>query len=185
MVVYDYDSNAILVETMKNRTSRSILNAFKNVHARLCAAGVRPRLPRFDNEASERIKEFLGNKNIDFQKLVPPHVHRRTAAERAIRTFKNHFIAGLCSVDKNFPIHLWDRLLVQAELSLNLLRGSRMNSKLSAWEQLHGAFDFKRTPIAPPGIRVLVHNKPGVRGTWSPHALDGWYLGPALDSYRC
>ncbi|MCK7513581.1 MAG: hypothetical protein MZV70_62540 [Desulfobacterales bacterium] len=70
-------------------------------------------------------------------------------------------------------------------LTLNLLRGSRINPKLSAYAQLHGSYDFNRTPIAPPGIRVLVHDKPANRTTWSPHALDGWYTGPALDSYRC
>ena len=62
----------------------------------------------------------MTDENIDFQ-LVPPGMHRRNAAERAIRTFKNHFIAGLCSVDKDLPLHLWDRLLPQAELTLNLL----------------------------------------------------------------
>jgi hypothetical protein len=112
-------------------------------------------------------------------------MHRRNAAERAIRTFKNHFIAGLCSLDKDFPLHLWDRLLLQALLSLNLLCGSRINPKLSAWAQLFGNFDFNRIPIAPPGIRVIVHAKPGSRESWSPHGLDGWYVGPALDSYRC
>ena len=112
-------------------------------------------------------------------------MHRRNSAERAIRTFKNHFIAGLCSVDKHFPLHLWDRLVPQAIISLNLLRGSRMNPKLSAYAQVFGAFDFNATPLAPPGIRVLVHEKPKDRGTWSPHALDGWYVGPAMESYRC
>jgi hypothetical protein len=62
----------------------------------------------------------------DFQ-LVPPGMHRRNAAERAIRTFKNHFIAGLSSIDKDFPLHLWDQLLPQAILSVNLLRGSRLH----------------------------------------------------------
>ena len=37
--------------------------------------------------------------NIKYQ-LVPPSNHRANNAERAIQTFKNHFIAGLCSVDK-------------------------------------------------------------------------------------
>ena len=96
---------------------------------------------------------------IDYQ-LVPPNLHRRNAAEQAIRTFKNHFIAGLCSTDKDFPIHLWDHLLPQAGLFLNVLRGSRINPSLSAWTQLHGTFDFNRTPIVPPSIRVLVHDKP-------------------------
>ena len=127
---------------------------------------------------------FSPHEKIDFQ-LVPPGLHRRNAAERAIRTFKNHFIAGLCSVDKHFPLHFWDKLLPQAELTLNLLRGSRINPKLSAYAQLHGAFDFNRTPMAPPGIRVLVHVKPSDRTTWSPHGEDGWYTGPALESYRC
>ena len=116
---------------------------------------------------------------------MPPGNHQRNAAERAIRTFKNHFIAGLCSLDPQFPLHLWDCLVPQAEISLNLLRGSRLNPKLSTWAQINGTFDFNRTPLTPPGIRVLVHSRPTKQTSWSPHALDGWYTGPALDSYRC
>jgi hypothetical protein len=184
LVVYDYDSNSILVEPMRSRTGPCILAAFTVLHARLVAAGLRPQLHRLDNECSAALKTFLRDSDIDFQ-LVPPGLHRRNAAERAIRTFKNHFIAGLCSVDKHFPLHLWDKLLPQAELTLNLLRGSRINPKLSAYAQLHGFFNFNRTPLAPPGIRVLVHIKPHDRTTWSPHGEDGWYVGPALESYRC
>lgn len=80
---------------------------------------------------------------------------------------------------------LWDRLLPQALLTLNLLRGSRINPKLSAFTQVNGIFDFNRTPVAPPGIRVLVHDKPSQRRSWSPHASDAWYCCPAFDSYRC
>jgi len=53
------------------------------------------------------LKDFVDLESINFQ-LVTPAVHHRNAAERAIRTFQNHFIAGLCSVDKDFPLHLWD-----------------------------------------------------------------------------
>jgi hypothetical protein len=74
--------------------------------------------------------------------LFPPGIHRRNAAERAIRTFKNHFIAGLCSVDQHYPLHLWDKLLPQAELTLNLLRGSRLNPTVSTHAQMHGAFEI-------------------------------------------
>ena len=88
-------------------------------------------------------------------------------------------------MDKDFPIHLWCKLVPQSVITLNLLRCSQLNPKLSAWAQLHGHFDFNRTPIAPPGIRVIAHNKPANRGTWSPHGLDGWYIGPALEHYRC
>jgi len=82
-------------------------------------------------------------------------------------------------------MHLWDRTIPQAELTLNLLRGSRINPKLSAWEQLHGRYDYTRNPIAPPGIKVLAHLKPDQRSTWAFHATPAWYIGPALEHYRC
>jgi hypothetical protein len=183
-VLYDYDSNAILCEPIKNRTKHSILAAFQMLHTKLVKAGVRPKLQRLDNECSDILKDFMTAEGIDYQ-LVPPHVHRRNAAERAIRTLKNHFVTTLCSTDPAFPLYLWDRLLPQAILSLNLLRGSRMNPKLSAHAQLFGAFDYNRTPIAPPGTRVVIHSKPATQDSWAAHGVDGWYIGPALESYRC
>jgi len=53
------------------------------------------------------------------------------------------------------------------------------------WAQVHGNYDFNRTPITPPGIKVLVHEKPSNHTTWAPHAIKGWYVGPALQAYRC
>ena len=100
----------------------------------LSSRGLRPQLQKLDNEASNALQQHLASVDVDFQ-LVPPHVHRCNAAERAIRTFKNHFIAGLCSTDANFPLKLWDHLLPQALITLNLLRGSRINPQLSAWAQ--------------------------------------------------
>jgi hypothetical protein len=184
MILYDYDSNHIFAQPFKNRTANCILQAFKIMHQRLCQAGCRPLLHRLDNECSTILKQYLTEEAIDYQ-LVPPGVHRRNAAERAIRTFQNHFIAGLCSVDKDFPIHLWDQLIDQAEITLNLLRSSRINPKLLAHAQINGQFDYNKTPIGPPGCRVLAHVKTSDRTTWSPHGLDGWYVGPATESYRC
>jgi len=124
------------------------------------------------------------SQGIEYQ-LTPPDVHRRNAAERAIRTFKNHFVAGLCSLDPNFPLHLWDRLLPQALLTLNLLRPSHINPSLSAHAQLFGAYDFSKHPIGPPGSRVIIHTKPKNREPWAPHGTPGWYLGPTMEHYRC
>jgi hypothetical protein len=98
--------------------------------------------------------------------------------------FKNHFVAMLCSTDKKIPIHLWDRLIPQAVITLNLLRQSRLNPKLSAHAQLNGLFDYNKTPLAPPGTKVIIHEKPDHRGSWSPHGLNGWYVGPAMEHYR-
>ena len=50
---------------------------------------------------------------------------------------------------------------------------------------LNGAFDFNLTSLALPGMRVVVHETPDNRRTSAPHVVDGWYLRPAPDHYRC
>ena len=90
---------------------------------------------------------------------------------------KGHLKAGLAIVDHGFPIHEWDRLLDQCELTLNLLRSSRLNPKLSAWAFLFGEFDYMKTPLTPPGIKCLVHTKISQRPTWSPNSEVGWTIG--------
>ena len=184
LVVYKYNSNAIIVRPLRNRTAPEIKCIFQSVVHYLNAQGLRSRLHTLDNEASAILHDYLRSEEVEYQ-LVPPHIHRQNASERAIRTVKNHFIAGLASTDPNFPLSNWCRLLPQAELTLNLLRASRLNPKLSAYAQLKGTFDFTRTPLAPPGTRVIIHEKPTTRQTWAPHGTDGWYLGPALRHYQC
>jgi hypothetical protein len=56
---------------------------------------------------------------------------------------------------------------------------------MSAHQMLNGTFDYNRTPMAPPGTKIIVHEKPKQRRTWDPHGVDGWYLGPATEHYRC
>jgi hypothetical protein len=48
-------------------------------------------------------------------------MHRCNRAECAIKTFKDHFLSIFVGVDLSFPPYLWDLLLPQAELTLNLL----------------------------------------------------------------
>jgi hypothetical protein len=184
MLLYDFDSNYIHAEPLKSRSGPHILAAYTTAHTLSVARGFKPQLQRLDNEASTALLQFLDNNQVDAQ-LTPPHVHRRNAAARAICTFKNHFIAGLESTAPDFPLHLWDCLLPQAIQTLNLLRISRLHPQLSAYAHVHGIFDFNRTPLAPPGIKFLIHEKPDVRDTWAHRAVPGWYLGPAMHHYRC
>jgi hypothetical protein len=116
---------------------------------------------------------------------VPPHCHRRNAAERAIRTFKEQFVAGLSSVDPSFTMHLWDRLLPQAEITLNLLRTSRLHPQLYAAAHYHGLVDYNKADFAPPGCKIIAHEKTGKRRTWAPHGQHGYSLGPVMHHYRC
>ena len=91
-------------------------------------------------------KRFLKN-NITYQ-AVPPHTHRANAAERAIQTFKSHFLSGLATCDPDFPIAEWDCLLQQCKMTLNLMRTSRCNPKLSAHTYLEGVHDYNKSPLA-------------------------------------
>ena len=115
-----------------------------------------------DNKCSQDLQKAIQKQNLNFQ-LVPPHVHRQNAAERAIRTFNRHFLSTLAMCNTNYPISKWDRLLRQSELTLNLLRTSRCNPHLSAYSYLHGNFDYNQTPLAPPDTRVIIHVKPSQR----------------------
>jgi hypothetical protein len=130
------------------------------------------------------LNNFFTAQNIDYQ-LVPPHCHRRNAAVRATRKFKEHFVAGLSLVEPSFPMYLWDRLLPQAEITLNLLRTSRLHPQLSAATHYHGLVDYNKTAFAPPGCKIIPHEKPGKRCTWAPHGQHGYSLGPAMHHYRC
>ena len=131
MIVYDYDSNAILQEPLKNKTSKELVRAWLKIHQRLAIGGSQPQLYVLDNEFSTEMKTTMEKQGIQYQ-LVPPHIHRRNAAERAVQTFKHHFLAILASCDPDFPVSEWDRLLDQAELTLNINRNSRSNPKLSS-----------------------------------------------------
>ena len=62
-----------------------------------------------DNEVSEDLKKYFEDSDIKFQ-MVPPYMHWRNAEERAVRNFRNHFIAVLCTVEPIFPFYLWDPL---------------------------------------------------------------------------
>ena len=81
------------------------------------------------------VQNFIKSKGVDWQ-LVEPDNHRANAAKRAIQTFKNHFLARLATVDKTFSLQLWCYLLVQAEMTLNMLRTSRTDPTKSAYKVL-------------------------------------------------
>ena len=110
-----------------------------------------------DNEVSNALNLTMNTMNLKYQ-LIPPSNNRAKNAERVIQTFKNHFIAGLCSVDKDFHLQLWDRILQQSTISLNFLRQSITLPHISAYTHIFGEFYFNRTPLSPPGTRIVIHN---------------------------
>ena len=173
-----------MAEAIPNRQAATIRDATLKMLEKLKTGGFVPKLHILDNECSELLKSAFQKHKITFQ-LVPPHQKHRNAAERAIQTFKNHFITCLCLLDPNFPLSEWDRLLCQCLISLNHLRASRVNPKLSAYASLEGIFDFNKTPMAPLGTKLVYHIKPDQRSTFDVRGKEAWYVGPATEHYRC
>ena len=99
---------------------------------------------------------------MEFQ-LVFPGVHRQNSAECAIKTGKHHFIAGLCSIDPQFPMHLFSLLIKQLTLILNSLRKTICNSLMSAYTALEGTFYFNKTPLDPPGYTIVINKNMDTR----------------------
>jgi hypothetical protein len=132
----------------------------------------------------QQLKSYFTENDMTYQ-LVPPYWHRRNAAERAIRTFKEYFVAVLSSVDPDFPMHRWGRILPQAEIILNLLCTSRLHPQLSAEAHFCGLIDYNKTAFASPGCNIISHEKPSQRRTWAPRNLspinlsqrDFWNMG--------
>jgi hypothetical protein len=133
MVLVEVDGNCIDAEPMKNRSAGSMIKACLTLWKRLTETGsVKPKTHILDNEASAELKKAL-KKNCTNQ-LVPPDKHRRNLAKRAIQTFKNHFKAIIAGVDDSFPMKLWDKLLPQTVLTLNLLHQSNFARTVSAYQ---------------------------------------------------
>jgi hypothetical protein len=161
MVCYVHDCNYVKVIPMTSRSASEWVEAYDTVHQELTVKVFKTQLQTISNEASTDFKTFFTINDIAYL-LVPPHCHRRNAVERAIRTFKEHFVVGLSSVDPAFPLHLWDRLLPQAEITLNLLRTSRLHPQLSSAAHFRGLVEYNKTAFAPPGC------------TWAPHGQHGY-----------
>ena len=142
--------NCILAEHMRYRTSTSITKAWSKLHDTFSQAGAAP--------ISNEFIQYLRQQQTSYQ-LFPPHTHRRNIAECAIQTYRNHFKGGLTSVDPDFPLSEWDRFIEQANITINLLRSSRANPKISAYTYIFSEFNFNDTPLAPPEKKMVTHIK--------------------------
>ena len=74
-----------------------------------------------DNKCPDTLDNLLRANIVNFQ-MCPPNEHHTNKLEKAIDTWKCHFLEGLSGVEPNFPVHLWCYLLPQATHTLNLLR---------------------------------------------------------------
>jgi hypothetical protein len=50
---------------------------------------------------------------------------------------------------------------------------------------LYAAAHIHGINLAPPGCKIIAHEKTSQRQTWAPHGQHGYSLGPAMNHYRC
>ena len=167
MVMVETDSNAILVKPIKSPKDAELTRAYQTMILRLQRVGITPKKNILDNEVSESLKTIIQDEYKMKMELVPPGTHRRNAAEVAIRNFKAHFLSVLYGTAHNFPPSSWDRLLPQAEITINLLRHSNETPNVLAKSHMSGPFDYNKIPLAPMGMSVQVHEKTDKRGIWA------------------
>ena len=186
-VLYDVDTEYIRGIPIKSRKTGELIRAFQEGYAELTKCGFEPVLHRIDNETSAALIDAIEAKGLTYE-VVPPGNHRRNPAERAIQTFKSHFIAILNGVDENYPEGAWDHLITQTNLTLNILRPCRINPAHSAHSYIYGPYNFDAHPLAPLGCKAIIHEraigKGGKRSTWGNRGKLGYYIGPELNSYR-
>lgn len=182
-MLVSYFKGSIHVEPMPSRHHTSYITAYQRTFDHWKQYGPLPGIVRLDNETSHQLEAFI--EPVSTFQYFPPGNHRANRAERAIRTWKNHFLATIATASKNFPMRHWDKLIPIAELTLNCLLPWHPDPSISAHHGLTGTpFDFRAHPIGPAGTAIIIHDKPDDRQTWQMHGTPGFYLGPALKHYR-
>ena len=177
--------NYIHIEPMPTRTTHQYLKAFRKTIKFFRDRNRQLRAQTLDNETSTELEALL-RQEVGQLRYLPPHTKRANRAERAIRTAKNHIISTMAEAPTDMPKNMWGDSIEHVELTLNHLREYDANPAISAYEGIHGTrYDFDAHPIAPFGCKVIIHDPPEVRPSWADHGTPGYYLGPALEHYRC
>ena len=172
----------IHAELLPSRTEASLGAAFTRTYRFFKDHGHQILFQVLDNECPASLMHFFEQQHVVVDR-VPPHQKRANKAERAIQTFRNHFLSILVGTHPNFPINQWHHLLPQAEATLNMMHAWPDNFTISAYHGIHRRpYDFLSHPMAPCGTLLVAHDPGGEK--WDNHGRIGFYLGPALTHYR-
>ena len=96
-----------------------------------------------------------------------------------ISKWKTNLIGILSSMDSNFPVTLWDRLILHATFIIILLRSLHIPLVLLAYSLLYGNFDYNRVRIAPAGTKVVAYTAADKQTSFAPYGRVGRYLRPS------
>ena len=168
---------------MKNKTEGEMILTLRRALVRMKHQGISPKHQVLDNEILSVYRKEIWATHIIFQ-LVLLDDHHHNLLEKAIQTWKDHFIGGMSVTASTFPVHLCCQEIPKAKQQHFLLRQSHVHTKVSAYAQIYGPHDYNAAPFLPIILETLVHDKPKRRGIFAEHCSKGYILGTAFEHYR-
>eukprot|EP00957_Ditylum_brightwellii_P034326 2603521-Ditylum_brightwellii.AAC.1 len=91
----------------------------------------------------------------------------------------------MATCNPQFPLYKWGQLHDQGIIRLNPLRTSRVSPNVSVYACIFGAYNFNKSPLAPPCTKLNLHCKLRQQKSWGYHGYNVWYIRPIMQHYRC
>ena len=128
MIIFFVDTNIILAEPFRNITKEELKVTHKKLKKKeLDTRGFIMNLHILDNEAPEINRYAIEESGSKHQMELP------NAAERYVHTFKENFLRVLASADEKFPMPMWDHIIQQVVITLNMILKIKLCPHLSPW----------------------------------------------------
>ena len=176
------DTGFILLHFMKDgeTTKSAVMQAI----CRIKDAGHDVKWLVADSGIGAAARTDLAKKGININ-LVPPQNHRANKAERGIDLAKRTILGMLAGASKDFSYTNADLTEPQAEIVLNITRKGKTKTE-SAYKSFYGKdYDWDAYPLNIFGTRCEVYRGEDEMTSLSFKTYSGFYVGPALDAYRC
>jgi hypothetical protein len=77
------------------------------------------------------------------------------------------------------------KITPQVIKTLNMMRTLRVDPIKSAYKIFNGPYDWNHYPLVPLGYNAVIYKDGDTRGSWASRGVEGWYLSPSIDHYRC
>ena len=100
------------------------------------------------------------------------------------QSLQKQILSIIAVVSTDFPMHQWERLLPQAELTLNLIWKYNTTPTVLAYSSMFGPLDYNIMALSPMGCAVLIYENSNARASWDNHAVYSWYLYISPEHYR-
>ena len=132
-----------------------------------------------NSKPSTAIKNTMIDMDIRYQ-VLPPGNHRTNNTKRSIQTFKHHLISGICSVDAEFHLKLWNN---DPTINNNTQpsKTNKATPRPICIRALIWIVQLQPHTTYPNRYNIFDTYQARGRASWSPHGEPGWYIGLAME----